>query len=362
MSYTKQYSGSELEDDDEDESIDEDFVLLDESKFEWMNLEQDVYGAGIYTIIHDSRELCIGETDGIANQINLVRICFCVAGLCLNYALQVLILYFTYSYTTLPAIRDAQYLYKDYHAECFETSGVFNWTKWNNWGEKNRHELCNLVINNYWFLYVMLVMWWMTMIFEIRECERLGRMFWRLQAKKYLVDTEIEVEGSEKVIGVTQSQRSALLAIIFVPKLTVACALLIMGTLWLAATRSVTDLLLNALALVFIVEIDETIFNALFPLSLQNHIDETTVGGQQLSERTSWSSFGGYIRSLFYATVVFGGVALWLTPAGQKLPFFAVLPQYQFDAECPKYWEMETTLICPFGKSNCFPYGTFDGQ
>ena len=55
-------------------------------------------------------------------------------------------------------------------------------------------------------------------------------------------------------------------------RICVACALLISGCIWLGRTTSITELMLNSVALESVLHVDEFIFSALVPTNLQQKI------------------------------------------------------------------------------------------
>merc|ERR1711904_444910 len=82
---------------------------------------------------------------------------------------------------------------------------------------------------------------------------------------------EIE-DVEERIVALTPGFRWALYLLLVLPKFLINLALLVVGSMWLAATDDFADLVLNAVALEFIILIDETIFDAMFPRTVKDHI------------------------------------------------------------------------------------------
>lgn len=357
----------------------EDYVTVNENEIEWVSVDQDVYGAAIYLIIHDSTELWTaregGNFDQIARPANLLRIVFSVFGLILNVAFQIMVLHFSLFYAVLPSVRKAQVTYQGYHRHCFEKDGTLNQTKWELWDGKE--SLCNMVFANTRFLYVIISLWWMTMLYEIRQSDRLWRAIHNLKPEVVLArsarqrgdvqgDLQDSVhylakpsvtrisDGKEKIYSLSCPVRWTIYIIVVIPKALISCALLVLGTMWLASTESVSELILNAVALEFVVEIDHTLFDALFPQMLQRHIKKA----HMMLRRPELNPGKAYMRSVAYLALSLGGVAFYLSPVGQSLPYVSVLPGYAGDALCPVWWEKRGTELCgPFAEETCFPFG-----
>merc|ERR1719401_2196783 len=69
------------------------------------------------------------------------------------------------------------------------------------------------------------------------------------------------------IVSLTPFVRWALLLMILVPKLLIGAALMMLGMIWLSATESFGELILNAVALEFVINIDDHLFEALLPKS-----------------------------------------------------------------------------------------------
>lgn len=342
-----------------------DYVKVDESRLEWVGLDLDVYGAAAYSIIHDSIELkTASSSDDIAWPQHLFRVLFSCVGLLINTGLQVSVLYFSWQYAVLPSVREAQVTYRDYHAKCFEKDGSLNTTKWKAWPEERKVQLCNLVFANSTFLYVIIVLWWMTMLHDIRECERLWRTIYNLAHSETIqgivkqcdlnVSTDGRSSGKTRIVSLPLPVRTSIYILVLIPKTTISLILMITGTMWLASTKAVPDLILNAVALQFVVEIDRTLFDALFPHSIRRSIEKARIAHLAPEVAVAY----GYLRSFFYLLLCFGGVVLYLSPLGQSLPYVSVLPNYQHDAHCPVWWNEQSTRICDIpALGECFPFG-----
>merc|ERR1712048_848401 len=79
------------------------------------------------------------------------------------------------------------------------------------------------------------------------------------------------------IIALTKTARMAIFLAVVVPKLCIACYLLYMGLQWLTSGNSYTGLILDALSLQFIVQLDEILFDALYPHDFKDMIEGSTV-------------------------------------------------------------------------------------
>eukprot|EP00927_Polykrikos_kofoidii_P037884 TRINITY_DN3208_c0_g1_i1.p1 TRINITY_DN3208_c0_g1~~TRINITY_DN3208_c0_g1_i1.p1 ORF type:complete len:700 (+),score=68.36 TRINITY_DN3208_c0_g1_i1:105-2204(+) len=65
------------------------------------------------------------------------------------------------------------------------------------------------------------------------------------------------------------NKRLACSLFVIVLRMTVACLLLVVGTIWLSLTNDITELLLNTAALSFVLELDDLLFHAMLPVKVQ---------------------------------------------------------------------------------------------
>merc|ERR1719161_349779 len=77
------------------------------------------------------------------------------------------------------------------------------------------------------------------------------------------------------VVKLTYLVRTLLDLVLIIPKVLIVICLTVVGTVWLAATGSFADLILNAIALEFVIVIDEVLFNSILPESLKEDIAST---------------------------------------------------------------------------------------
>mmetsp|Transcript_47511 Transcript_47511/g.89024 ORF Transcript_47511/g.89024 Transcript_47511/m.89024 type:complete len:901 (+) Transcript_47511:120-2822(+) len=105
--------------------------------------------------------------------------------------------------------------------------------------------------------------------------------------------------------------------LVFLARVFIAVALLVAGCKWLAYTQSIEELLLNACALGFVVEIDENVYAAFVPLQWE----EVLRNFKPLDLRTN-DILGNFSpRVLFIFSMIFASYTLvfWLEPTVEKM-------------------------------------------
>lgn len=133
------------------------------------------------------------------------------------------------------------------------------------------------------------------------------------------------VEGSEEeyvIVGLTVPVKVTLSMVLFLPRILVDLYLLWLGCRWLCATPSFEDVILNAVALEFILVLNNVVFSTVVPL--QSVID--TRNTQILPYQKEVAPTGRSVLAAFawgIASMVWVLLYMYLLQA--------VLPQYRWD-------------------------------
>jgi len=329
---------------------------------EHVDLESSVYGATIFSICFDFYEILTGKDhDGLGIGLNVYRLIFCLIVLIANYIVQMLLLYWVFTYVAMPEVHSAQTIYKKYHADCWE-DGVFVWEKWHDWGQDNVDELCRIAFSNWQFMFTIVTLWWIVMVKELRGIDRQWRNFSSIRSTNDPNEMIIRKDDENLVVALTPNTKITLYAFLLLPKFCIAVVLLMIGTVWLTATDSFGSLILNAVVLEFVICVDEIFFEGILPESIHKQVVATKLVLKPKSRTgdpakdalaAEWKTIMGWMRSTAYFVLVLVGVYCYMF-YGQSLPIIGVYPGYAADASCPVYWHKLSHPICEEGE-NCFP-------
>jgi hypothetical protein len=293
--------------------------------------------------------------------MNAVRIVFVTTVLAINFALQGGMLWWIYQFVVLPSVHSVEEIYQKYHAEVFSADGTYSPDLWKTWDPEYKDELCNIAFSSYPFMFAVLSLWSYTMLIEIRKTDRFQREVGGVGTCTELHD--MVDPDTAHIMNLTSPIAWLLYLLIIVPKQLIGYGLLLIGCVWLMATDSFSDLILNAVALEFVVNIDNLLFEAAMPASIISKVVETKFlakEGKQTPEQKNKKVADGYKRSIFYfflvPTLVFS-----LMGYGQMVPYVGIFPNYANDAFCPVYQAKATKRVCLPGQ-DCFPFGVGVGQ
>jgi hypothetical protein len=323
-------------------------------------LPPDMWGVSMLVIIRDSVE--ISKCSFSAH--SAIRTVFSLFGVIVNLWLQFIILWYVQQYIVDQAVHDAQVNYRLYHKEVFNLDASFNMAAWKAW-KGPYMDLCNMSVSKIDFTFAIIFLWTGTMIGEVRGIERLVRDICAIErtdgGKLDTVEEKCDDDGEVvevHIVRVSLLARISLIVFVIIPKIAIAVILWFVGCRWLCATESFSDLILNALALVFVIDVDEMIFDCFAPKTLQDWIGMTSMVHfkQEISSAArNRAAINGYLRSFLYLIIC----GVWSFAYLNYLQ--TVIPDFQRDISmhCDGWFQKKYEPICNYGDDpkSCWPFG-----
>lgn len=256
--------------DDAKQGDDDDEDLLSEETSKRVDIPEDAYGAAILCLVRDIPRLFEPHPSRDTFDIAIFSCSFAAVLLITNLVLQCSILVYVYHYVVALDIAHVQIRYKHFRLNVFRPDGSFADDLWANY--KNRDELCQIAMWNRPFYYTVLCCWSLVMIIEIKKSEELIRHIWKVPTCQKSGQMLIKAETSQYVIAFTRWTRFWLLVTVCIPKIGISITLLWLGCEWLSATIKFESLVMNTVAMAFIVNIDEILFEAVLPRAHRNDV------------------------------------------------------------------------------------------
>jgi len=332
--------------------------LHESGAIEWESKElpQDMFGIAIMILTYDLSALMGGHADVKTHLLRLTYGMGCVA---LNLVLQISILFWVNQYVVGSSVFNVQLDYAQFHREIFDRHGNFLQHKWEAW-DGPRDDLCGAVLTKSSFLALVLFLWVGRMLSEFKCTYRLAGDILRVPTIPPASSVARSIltlgEDSYLVIGFNKCIRLSIMVLVVIPKFGICFYLTIVGMRWLTSTLSFGDLILNALALEFVIGIDEQILEFFLPATAAENLSALKFGYIVVGEPESQMKKvqKGYIRNIGYFCFCAAAVVIYLQYLQQVLPF------YPFDVgvHCGKWFEDRYNPNCKPFEQNCFPYGS----
>jgi hypothetical protein len=326
-----------------------------------VDIPEDAYGAGILAIVHDIVVFRNGAWGDEDVQIAAIQILFSMLLLILNLGMQFALLYFINIYVVRPSVNNVQHAFALFRSEVFDADGLFQHDLWEDFSGKD--ELCQIGMMNRFFYCVILFLWVLLIIQEIRSNERLMKNIWAIRGCTCI--TQMMRRNGEKVniVGLTPVTRFLLFSFVIIPKFVICALLLWLGCQWLSATTSFTDLVMNSIAMDFVTGVDECLYESILSVRHRKLVSdinfivfEKTTGGIAKEMKA-------FQRSASYLVFAFVFVLIY------SLFIQSVLPADLHDAKavCNPYLAEREGSLCrtnfwqgSAGLADCFPFGGTD--
>lgn len=318
----------------------------------------DCWGALVFVIVKDLPDWRAGRSV-IEGQ---VRLAFCFFAFALNYIIQGTLLFYIWKLLMLPGLRDAQNVYKDFHAHVWIGAGNFNATAFHDMSHSGKETLCGLALSQGVFLRVVLFLWVSTNVGEIRDnwsktiaTFMMPRLPDGLDTRLMVRDLPQTPESEFCVVCLNIKGKVGLTLLVWLPKFIIAFSLSFLGCLWLMAAENIGDLILNSLALAFVVKVDELIAMSFFPKKMIEDIQALCILLPTDKEEDEDSAMVNRAKDFGKSFVV---LCFAMGMVQVIFSFQPVLPNYAFDVNsaCTDFINAQAPW-CSYWRTDCFPYG-----
>mmetsp|Transcript_111 Transcript_111/g.236 ORF Transcript_111/g.236 Transcript_111/m.236 type:complete len:412 (+) Transcript_111:39-1274(+) len=310
------------------------------------NVDEDVYGAGVATLVRDSYSLIEGK-GGLILRISRLSSSFLL--MLFVVFLQIFIILQMQKLVASRAVTEIRQIYGRYEFVMYGADmshvyltpngfprGVdpkyFDPANFGRLTESEQGSACRIPFSQPQLLLPILFIWTLTIVADLRRC---GDLFVRLVLATPTItsmrDAIVEGEGEcEVVVGLTKPLKATLMVTCIVPRYLIDVYLLWLGCRWLAATPSFGDLLLNAVALEFILLLKDTLYAGVVPDRNKRATQNTLIQPWQKTEPANYRVF---LSSFLLILVTVSWVLYYV------YRFQMVLPDYKWDVAkvCASY-------------------------
>eukprot|EP00931_Biecheleriopsis_adriatica_P030758 TRINITY_DN18094_c0_g1_i1.p1 TRINITY_DN18094_c0_g1~~TRINITY_DN18094_c0_g1_i1.p1 ORF type:complete len:435 (+),score=97.41 TRINITY_DN18094_c0_g1_i1:58-1362(+) len=316
------------------------------------NLDEDVYGAGIASLVRDSWSLVQGKGDLTLRVGRLLGSMFIMSFVIF---LQVFVISQMQALVAAPAVTEIRKIYGRYEYVMYGQSpshiyltpngfprGIdkqyFDPANFDLLSGDEKASACAIPFSQLRLLLPILFIWTLTMIGDMRRC---GDLFVRLMLSTPTIsdmkEAVIEGEGeTEIIVGMTKKVKALVLCLCIIPRWFIDVYILWLGCRWLCATPSFSDLLLNSVALEFIVLLKDALYAGVVPDRNKRATQNTLIQPWQKTEPANYRVF---LSAFLLLAVAFAWVQFY------TFSFQAVLPDYKWDVAktCAGYVESLTS-------------------
>jgi len=326
----------------------------EEEEYNWMELQGNVYSAGIASVIMQIDAKNKGGGDDKVK--GAVRITIAAAVVVLAIGLQVFLVIKVKALVCAKSVHAIREIYSEYEDHMYSQTYLtvngkhrgkapefFLPDNFDSLDDEIKENVCQFPLTQPDFLFSILFMWTVTIFYEVRKCFNWARRFIMITETDYSA-AHVQVthdsekygldEGTTGLTGLSKLMKTIIGLLFFVQAIT-ALFLLWVGCRWLTATPSFSDLILNGLALTFIVEIKDMLYEHLLPRLFQEETEVIRVRRESLSMH-----WGTLLVPVLWTVASALWVSLYMACLQQ------VLPNYRWDVKGPcSNFLMEMTRV-----------------
>jgi hypothetical protein len=297
--------------------------------------DEGVYGMAVASVIVDSRRMSLRDMNGCRY---LCRLSLVLLIVLFTVGLQMYITIMTKWIVTPNAVRDIRASYGDYEKHMYDghtyltaynhhrgIEGFFNISRFETIGQDTQKELCAFPLSEPRFLFVILLLWTLTCFRYLRNTVAFTYRILVVKTVDSMATSKIvktDASGRETVIGLTCFVKFFITFSIQLPCFVMNVLLLWIGSRWLVATLGFDELLLNAIALEFVLVLHELLYFAIVPYSMKQALGNVLIPHPARTQGPNWiNMFGTYMLLILAIVWTACYIRYWQQ----------VLPEYNWD-------------------------------
>jgi len=217
--------------------------------------------------------------------------------------------------------------------------GFYNVTNFEKISHDDKAAVCRVPLSQPRFLFGVLFIWSLTVLHHMRNSVNIiFRVLLAIPTRDTMEGALMRnANGDDEVVGLSLPMKAALLLFVQFPRMIMNAFLLWLGARWLTATLGFGDLLLNALALEFILNLSGLLYDAMVPYNGKLLVQRTLIPHLHKKEKEDCCNMFGMFSCGIIAAVFCLCYMTWLQ---------AVLPHYKWDIHqvCKKFLEKELAV------------------
>eukprot|EP00928_Gymnodinium_smaydae_P095919 TRINITY_DN8352_c0_g1_i1.p1 TRINITY_DN8352_c0_g1~~TRINITY_DN8352_c0_g1_i1.p1 ORF type:complete len:376 (-),score=88.19 TRINITY_DN8352_c0_g1_i1:448-1575(-) len=331
-----------------EDSGEDDFEALEKMPADFSD---DTYSMFVVQFVSDAHHM---SSKNLPRHLIMSRFFVSTFLIILTVALQLLLLYQVKRFVSAGAVHDIRIAYHKFEVQMYTNLSVydksfdpassgaevipdlhfrgdpkyFNPARFETMQDDIKEEACKIPLSEPFFFWLILFLWTSTVIQELR---RTTMVFKSVVMNTITSDSmraayegayNTAAEEGVRVIEQLTLPLKVVLSLMFAVRAGMALYLLWVGCRWLLGTNCFADLILNAIALEFILLVKDTIYYAFMPNRFRSELEMTKMVPDDPRQHADCCNC---ISVLLWFTFA----AVWVT--GYMYAFQQVLPNYQWD-------------------------------
>jgi len=304
-------------------------------------LPDDIFGMTVCSLCRDIFHILERE-DAVAPRIG--RIATSMFLLALTVCVQIFLLIEIKRYVTPPAVMEVRLAYAMYEEHMYSETvlnvhnhsrGVsgFNASRFYDLSPADQESVCKIPLSRPFFFGSVLFLW---TVCNVGDLQTTWGLLWSLVVKtktcKHMGDALLPTgeKGSKEymIASLPIWLKVTILLLVVIPRAIITLRVLYLGSRWLLATVDFGELVLNAVALEFILLIRSILYKPFFSERSKIDLERTKVHHEHRTLSTNLASSVGHA---FFGVACLAWVALYMGIPGFHQGWQMTLPDYRWD-------------------------------
>ena len=327
-------------------------------------LEEDMFGMAVCSLIRDTHDIFVHHGNASSRQwrllTTLLLLLFCIGT-------QVFLLTKIKEFVSAKAVHDIRKAYDKFESIMYSKTsqtvngghrgidGFYDSKKFAQLSADEQSSACRIPLSQPDFCFVVLLIWTLTCCGELRQCRFLflslvynTKTCDSMSKAMKVIEDPLEPRSEDFLVeSLTIYMKGMIIVLVVLPRLAITLALIWLGCRWLLATNNFSDLILNAVALEFILCLKDALYATLMTRKNKLDLSTTKVLPSNPKQPAGLSVFVGAVLWMLLASlwvIIYMGI-----PHMQGLQ--TILPEYRWDVQnvCSSWisWRYCVASVCP---------------
>eukprot|EP00929_Paragymnodinium_shiwhaense_P059128 TRINITY_DN295_c0_g1_i1.p1 TRINITY_DN295_c0_g1~~TRINITY_DN295_c0_g1_i1.p1 ORF type:complete len:456 (+),score=59.51 TRINITY_DN295_c0_g1_i1:36-1403(+) len=310
------------------------------------SVEEDTYGFAIVSLVRDLQQIDAGDSQ--TTSLRNSRMAFAIGLLFFTVLIQAYVTFQVKKFVTAKWVHDIRNDYDAYEMHMYgDAAGATTLTvngkhrgvdghfmpgNFETLDAGLKEKVCNIPFSQTPFFMCVLLIWSLTCVGEVRSTISAFRSYIvntknvsRMRDALQDLDDELDDTHPDNrwvIDGLTAQVKAVIIGCVLLPRLLVTLVLLWLGCRFLAATNDFGEMVLNAVALEFVLLIKDLLYRTIVPDRNKREIEKINIRPSQMVEYASFWAYLGTFSWAFVAVAWIFYYVFWLQ---------LVLPQYRWD-------------------------------
>lgn len=315
-------------------------------QLDYLDFGEDTYSATFVSIIKDTHQFALNTKLPCLHGARLLTMVLLIL---FNIAIQCTLMHYIYTKVVGKYVHDIRDAYDSYERVMYgpneshfwytvngKARGIgghdgpyFQLSNFANLSDSDKFNVCSIPFTRPLFFQSVLLIWSLIVLYELNTILNLfQRLVWRMRRASprhgmKRCFKKIEQSFNDHVIRELTLPVKVVITLLLVIRLAITLCLMWFGCRWLCATNNYEYLLLNSVALGFLLEMPSLLYKSIVPNRVRRDVENTKIDIQAEGEAPSSLNF--LVPIIVRLIFTIGWVALYF----YKIQ--AVLPFYQFD-------------------------------